>query len=97
MYTVTKPKVTQLAIGEELNAKQMEAKAGELLPKHLATIESVLVMIEGECSINLNGIDHNLKVGDSFIVPPHLKHQIKAITDFKAVHIMTNDIKFEFF
>lgn len=97
MQTVTKPKVTQLAQGEKLNTKQMEAKAGELLPKHLATIESVLIMMEGECKIDLNGIEHVLKVGDSFIVPPHIIHQINAITDFKAFHIMTNDIEFEFF
>lgn len=94
---VTNPKVKLLSKGEKFNAKQMEAKAGELLPKHLATIESVLIVLEGECVLTLAGTDHTLKPGDSFIVPSDIEHQIKAIKDFKAVHVMTNDIQFKFF
>ncbi|MGB3342867.1 MAG: cupin domain-containing protein [Aequorivita sp.] len=97
MKTVTKPKIKLLATGEKFNAKQMEAKAGELLPKHIATIESVLVVLEGACVLSIDGKDHELKQGDSFIVPPKIKHQIRAIEDFKAVHVMTNDIQFKFF
>lgn len=97
MEKVTKPKIRLLATGEKFKAKQMEAKGGELLPKHIATIESVLVVLEGECVLNLAGTDHVLKQGDTFIVPPEIEHQIRAIEDFKAVHVMTKDIQFEFF
>ncbi len=97
MKTVTKPTVKQLAKGEKFQAKQMEAKAGDLLPKHLATIESVLVVLMGECVLTLAGTEHSLRQGDSFIVPPKIEHQIRAIKDFKAVHVMTNDIEFKFF
>lgn len=97
MQKVTKPTIRQLAKGEKFNAKQMQAKAGELLPKHIANIESVLIVIEGECVLALDGTDHTLKPGDSFIVPPEIKHQIRAVEDFKAIHVMTNDIEFTFF
>lgn len=97
MEKITKPKVKLLAKGKKLNAKQMEAKAGDLLPEHLATIESVLIILGGECVLTLDGTEHRLEEGDSFIVPPQIKHQIRAIDDFKAVHVMTNDIQFEFF
>lgn len=97
MKEVTKPNVKQMAKGKKFNAKQMSAKAGELLPQHLASIESVLVGIEGEFIIKIDGTDNNLKQGDTFIVPAEIKHQIEAVTDFKAIHIMTNDIEFEFF
>lgn len=97
MGTVTKPKVKLLTKGEKFEAKQMEAKAGDLLPKHLATIESVLIVLEGECVLTLSSTEHVLKQGDGFIVPPELEHQIKVIKDFKAVHVMTNDIEFKFF
>ena len=97
MKMITKPNVKQLAKGEKFQTKQMEAKAGSLLPKHLATIESVLIVLEGECVLNLDGTDHSLSQGDSFIVPPKIIHQIRVISDFKAVHVMTNDIQFNFF
>ena len=97
MKKVTKPKVDLLARGKKFHAKQMEAKADDLLPKHIATIESVLIVLEGECNLSLEGEDHNLKQGDSFIVPPEIEHQISVVEDFKAVHVMTNDIKFKFF
>jgi quercetin dioxygenase-like cupin family protein len=33
--------------------------------------------------------------GDAFIVPAKIKHQIEATQDFKAVHVMPDNIKFE--
>jgi len=97
MKKVTKPKVKLLAMGKQFTAKQMEAKAGELLPKHLANIESVLILLGGECVLVLADTDHVLKQGDSFIIPPGIEHQIRVIDDFKAVHVMPNDIEFKFF
>ena len=97
MEKVTNPKVTTLISGNKLVAKQMQANAGELLPPHLASEESILFILEGECILNLNDEDHVLKQGDTFVVPPEIKHQIKVIKDFKAIHFMPNDIKFKFF
>lgn len=97
MKKATNPIVKLLAQGEKFNAKQMQAKAGDLLPKHTASIESVLIVLEGECVLTLDGTDHVLKQGDSFIVPSKIVHQIQVVKDFKAVHVMTNDIEFEFF
>lgn len=97
MEKVINPTVKQLAQGKKFNVKQMSAKAGDLLPKHTASIESVLIVMEGECILSINDMDHRLKQGDSFIVPSAIKHQIRAITDFRAIHVMTNDIEFEFF
>ncbi len=97
MEKVTKPLVKVLATGNKLVAKQMQAKAGELLPAHLANLESILFIQEGECIFKMNDKDKVLKQGDAIVVPPDTKHQIKASKDFKAVHFMPNEIKFEFF
>lgn len=97
MTKVTKPNVKLLAKGKKFNAKQMQAAAGEILPEHIASIESVVVVTEGECILAIEDRDHVLKLGDAFVVPPKIKHQIRAVKDFKAVHVMTNDITFEFF
>ncbi|MGO3183911.1 MAG: cupin domain-containing protein [Aequorivita sp.] len=97
MEKVTKPKVKMLASGKKLVAKQMQANAGELLPAHLANLESILVVQEGECVFKINDENHVLKQGDSIVVPPEIKHQIKANKDFKAIHFMPKDIEFKFF
>ncbi|MGB3526888.1 MAG: cupin domain-containing protein [Flavobacteriales bacterium] len=94
---VTKPKIRTLATGKKFTAKQMEAKAGDLLPKHLANMESVLTVTQGECVLALAGTDHVLNQGDSFIVPPDIEHQIRAVQDLKAVHVMPSGIEFEYF
>lgn len=97
MEKVTKPNVRSIATGTNLVAKQMKAEAGDLLPKHLADVESILFIHEGECILNLNGKDIVLKQGDGYVIPPETKHQIKVITDFKGVHFMPVAIKFEYF
>lgn len=97
MEQVTKPRVKVLASGTNLVAKQMQGASGELLPKHLANAESIIFIHEGECILKINGEDKLLKQGDAFIVPAEIKHQFKAITDFKGVHFMPKDIEFQFF
>ena len=97
MEKVTEPKVKTLASGNELIAKQMQANAGDLLPAHLASVESILFVQEGECVFKMNDKDTVLKQGESIVVPPEIKHQIKVNKDFKAVHFMPKDIKFKFF
>ncbi len=97
MEKITKPKVKALGSGQNFIAKQMEGKAGDLLPKHLANVESIMFIHEGECFLKINGEDILLKAGNAFVVPPDVKHQFKGITDFKGIHFMPKDIKIEFF
>lgn len=97
MGKITNPKITLLSKGIKFTTKQMEAKAGDILPKHSASVESVLIVLEGRSVLALDGTNHNLQQGDSFIVPPEIEHQIRAIDDFKAIHVMPNEIEFIFF
>lgn len=97
MDKITKPTVKLLASGTKLVAKQMQANAGELLPAHLATLESILLIHEGECILTINETEHTLKQGDSIVVPPEIRHQIRVIKDFKAIHFMPKEIEFTFF
>lgn len=97
MEKVTKPKVKSIASGNTLTAKQMQAEAGDLLPKHLADMESILFVQEGKCTLTINDEDNILNQGDTFIVPPKAKHQIKANADFKGIHFMPKEIEFQFF
>lgn len=97
MEKITPPKVKVLATGTQLVAKQMAGSAGDVMPKHLADAESVLFVHEGECVIEIDGEEKILKPGEAIVIPTQTLHQIKAITDYSGVHIMPNDIKFQFF
>lgn len=97
MKKATPPRVSTLATGIKLIAKEMQAKAGDLLLEHSANQESIVFVHEGECSIAINGDHEHLKRGDAFIVPANVKHQISVIADFKGIHFMPLEIKFEFF
>ncbi|WP_310991704.1 cupin domain-containing protein [Aequorivita marina] len=97
MEKVTKPNVKLLTSGTNLVAKQMQASAGDLLPKHLANMESILFIQEGECILKIHGEDKLLKEGDAFVVPPAVEHQIKAKTKFIGIHFMPKKIEFQFF
>lgn len=67
------------------------------MPAHLANVESILFIHEGECIFHMNGEENSLKAGDSIVVPPEVKHQIEVVADLKGVHFMPKDIKFQFF
>lgn len=97
MEKVTSPNVSSIASGEELIVKQMQAEAGDLLPKHSADMESILFIHEGECTLKINGEDVLLRKGEGYVIPPKIEHQIKALTAFKGVHFMPITIKFEFY
>lgn len=97
MKEITNPKTKLLSEGEFLMAKEMEGDAGAFLPKHLASVESVLIIKEGICVMHLEDRHHTLSQGDVFIVPANVMHQIEAKQSFKAFHIMPKDIVFKFF
>src|SRR5690606_35114785 len=97
MEKVITPKVRSIASGNHLIAKQMQANAGDLLPKHLSDMESILFIHEGECILNINDENVVLKQGEGYIIPPETKHQIKVMIDFKGLHFMPKSIKFQYF
>lgn len=97
MEKIVIPTVTELAMGQYFATKQMQAKAGEVMPLHHANSESMLFIYEGECILRMNDEDMVLKQGEAATIPALVKHQIKALTDYKGIHFMPKDIKFEFF
>jgi|SRR5690606_21765462 len=97
MENVTKPNIKSIAEGKELIAKQMQANAGDLLPKHKANLESILFIHEGECILHMNEEEIVLKQGEGYLIPPETKHQIMVVTDFKGLHFMPKSIEFEYY
>lgn len=89
-------KTVSLQNGAVLMTKQMEGTEGTEFPKHTASLESVLVMLEGSCTVVFPDAAHELRPGDTFIVPASKVHQVVGTPHFKAVHVMPKDIRFDF-
>src|SRR5690606_14623392 len=96
MEATGKPKVTPLEEGKVFVTKQMESDSGKLLPKHRASVESVLIVTEGACTMKLPDSERPLKQGQSNVIPANVWHQVKAEPEFKAIHVMPKEIEFEF-
>lgn len=45
----------------------------------------------------MNNEEILLKPGGAVVVPPLVKHQIKVVKDYRGIHFMPKDIKFELF
>ncbi len=97
MTEVTKPRVRTIATGREMVAKQMQADAGDLLPEHTASLESILFIHEGACVLTMAGEEIPLEAGVGHVIPPDTRHQIRVVSDFKGLHIMPRSIRFEYF
>lgn len=82
--------------GAVLRTKEMKGAQGAVFPKHTASLESALIMLEGTATITFPDAAHTLRAGDTFIVPAGEVHQVAASPDFTAVHVMPNDIRFNF-
>lgn len=82
--------------GDVLMTKRMEGTDGAAFPEHTASLESALVILEGACAITLPDAVHELRAGDTFIVPANEVHQVVGQPDFTAIHIMPKDIRFTF-
>lgn len=89
-------RVTPLNEGELFVTKRMEATAGHAMPRHTASVESVLVVTSGHCVVAFDGARHGVSAGDSFVVPAGVAHQVIADPEFAAVHVMPKEIRFDF-
>lgn len=91
MYTTV-----ALEEGNVLITKRMEGSSRAAFPKHSASLESALVVVEGTCTLTFGEVVHTLQAGDTFVIPADDVHQVTAAPDFKAIHVMPKDIRFTF-
>ena len=89
-------KTTDLREGAVLVTKQMEGTDGTAFPPHTASLESALVILDGSCPITFPAGTHELRAGDTFVVPADEVHHVVGTPDFTAVHVMPKDIRFDF-
>lgn len=61
---------------------------GEGLSEHTTPFDAVVQIIEGNARIFIDGNPHDLRAGESIIMPANVPHPLQAIERFKMVLTM---------
>lgn len=62
--------------------------AGQGLSQHTAPFDAFIQVVDGEMVLNIEGTDHRIKAGESFIIPSGALHSVKAEQRFKMIITM---------
>lgn len=62
--------------------------AGQGLSQHTAPFDAFVQVVDGEMVLNVEGTDHRIKAGESFIIPSGALHSVKAEQRFKMIITM---------
>ena len=62
--------------------------AGQGLSQHTAPFDAFIQVVDGEMVLNVEGTDHRIKAGESFIIPSGALHSVKAEQCFKMIITM---------
>jgi len=62
--------------------------AGQGLSQHTAPFDAFIQVVDGEMVLNVEGTDHRIKAGESFIIPSGALHSVKAEQRLKMIITM---------
>lgn len=60
----------------------------EGLSEHTAPYEAVVMILEGECRVWVDGVAHDMKEGQTIIFPANSRHAVSATSRFKMALVM---------
>ena len=66
------------------------------MPLHYSTYEAVVIVQEGSALLSIEGQEHLLEKGSSFIIPAGINHSLALKADFQSLVVMSLDSKIEF-
>ena len=61
---------------------------GQGLSEHTAPFDALVYVFDGQAQINIAGKQHNLKAGETIIMPANKPHFLKAVERFKMLLVM---------
>jgi quercetin dioxygenase-like cupin family protein len=64
---------------------------GEGLSEHTAAFDALVVMIEGDAEVTIDGRPHRLAAGQLLRLPASRPHALRAITRFKMLLVMVRE------
>lgn len=60
-------------------------KAGQALTTHIAPVDLMVNVLEGEIEFTMNGSSHTLRGGEFLLMGANVPHSVKANTDSKMM------------
>jgi quercetin dioxygenase-like cupin family protein len=64
---------------------------GEGLSEHTAAFDALVIMIEGEAEITIDGIAHRVAAGQILRLPANRPHAVRAPARFKMLLVMIRE------
>jgi len=61
---------------------------GEGLSEHSAPFDAMLIALEGQVEVTIEGESHLMSMGELIILPAQVPHAVKAISRFKMMLVM---------
>lgn len=96
MITQNIPKLETLKTGDSFKIYIVTGQQGMEMPLHYSTHEAVVIVQEGSALLAIDGVEHLLEKGSSFIIPAGKNHRLMLKADFKSLVVMALDSKIEF-
>ncbi len=62
--------------------------AGEALSEHTAPYDALILLLEGEAEVTLDGVPHRMTAGEAFLLPAGRPHALRAVSAFKMLLVM---------
>jgi quercetin dioxygenase-like cupin family protein len=74
--------------GKQGNVTLFAFAAGEGLTEHSSPYTALVVVIEGEASIRVGGVEHTVRGGESIVLPASIPHALEARQPFKMLLVL---------
>lgn len=74
-----------LTDSEHIHMTVLAFDAGEGVSSHAAPGDALVVVLEGEAIITIDGRENHVGAGDSVVMPAGISHAVKALTKYKML------------
>jgi quercetin dioxygenase-like cupin family protein len=65
---------------------------GQSLSEHTAPFDAMVQVVDGQAIIIINGKEHELKKGETIIMPANVPHAVQAVERFKMALTMIKSL-----
>jgi quercetin dioxygenase-like cupin family protein len=70
-----------IAVGETMSQMVVHLKGGSVLPAHKHVNEQIAHVVSGRIRMSVDGVEHELNVGDSIILRSNVLHGVTVDVD----------------
>ncbi len=64
---------------------------GEGLSEHTTPFDALVIVVEGEAQITIDGNAHSVREGESIVLPANHPHAVQAARAFKMILVMIKE------